>query len=148
MDTMVQLYNNSTPQLGAPPQQPLLTQPSPSVAFHHSAPITYPYGMPADAGLSTTTAPTSSSVTIHQLHFPSSTSQIPAWVLTYSGPVYTSPPPRLHMSDHGAPSVSGTLYGGTDALLIPSSGVAPSAPTYYDPGYGGCPCICAGQRSA
>jgi len=138
MNTMLQLYNNSTPQFGAPPQQPLLTQSSPSVAFHHTAPVSYPYGMPADAGFSTTTASTSSSVPIHQLRFLSSSSQIPPWALTYSGPVYTSAPHRLHMPDHGAPSVSGTPY----------SSVAPSAPPYYDPGYEGCPCIYAGQRFA
>jgi hypothetical protein len=75
--TMLQLYNNSKPQFGAPPQQLLLTQSSPLVAFHHSAPVSYPYGMPADVGFWTTTTPTSSSVLIHQLRFPSSPSQIP-----------------------------------------------------------------------
>ena len=67
MNTMLQLFNTSPPQLqyGAPPQQPLLPQPPPSVAFQHSAPVSYPYGMPSDAGPSTAPSPTSSSVPIH-----------------------------------------------------------------------------------
>jgi len=146
MNTMLQLFNTSPPQYGAPqlqygapPHQPLLPQPPPSVAFQQSAPVSYPYGMPSDAGLSTAPSPTSSSVPIHQLRFPPSPSQIPPWALNYSGPVYTSVPPRSHVLDHGAPTVSGTLYGGTDGLLIPGSSVAPSSPSNHEPSYGGCP---------
>jgi len=143
MNTMLQLFNTSPPQYGAPqlqygapPHQPLLPQPPPSVAFQQSAPVSYPYGMPSDAGPSTAPSPTSSSVPIHQLRFPSSPSQIPPWALNYSGPVYTSVPPRSHVPDHGAPTVSGTLYGGTDGLLVPGSSVPPSAPSYHETGYG------------
>ncbi|XP_066398395.1 proline-rich receptor-like protein kinase PERK9 [Miscanthus floridulus] len=143
MNTMLQLFNTSPPQFGAPqlqygapPLQPLLPPPPPSVALQHAQPASYSYGMPSDVGLSTASSPALSSVPIHQLRFPPSPSPIPPWALNSSGPVYTSVPPRSHVPDHGASRVSGTLYGGTDGLLLPGSSMAPSPPSYHAPGYG------------
>ena len=146
MNTMLQLFNTSPPQYGAPqlqygapPHQPLLPQPPPSVAFQQSAPVSYPYGMPSDAGLSTAPSPTSSSVPIHQLRFPPSPSQIPPWALNSSGPVYTSVPPghtclimahrRCRAPSTAARTASSSLAAAWRPRLHPTT----------SPATGGCP---------
>jgi len=134
MNSVLQLFNNP------PPQQPLLPQINPSGAIQPSAAASYTYGMTHQATPSTSPLPPSSSVPIHQLRFPPSPSQIPPWALSYSGPVYTSVPPRSHVPENGAPTMSGTLYSDTNGLLIPGGNLAPSAPSYPETGYeGGAP---------
>ncbi|KAF0912416.1 hypothetical protein E2562_014060 [Oryza meyeriana var. granulata] len=104
-----------------PTQPPPLPLPPPSTAS--SPPISFPYGMPS-APLSSPSPSVplpSAYVPIQQIRFPPSPSQIPAWALGSSAPIYSTTAPRASIppapmtgavTTHGVPFAAGTFSGG------------------------------------
>ncbi|KAF0925974.1 hypothetical protein E2562_019042 [Oryza meyeriana var. granulata] len=93
-----------------PTQPPPLPSPPPSAA--PSPPISYPYGMPSATlpSPSTSVPLPSAYVPLQQIRFPPSPSQIPAWALGSSAPIYSTTTPRASIPP--APTTGAVLTHG------------------------------------